>query len=291
LGVTAAHQDLSQLRAAGPELERAVLANAYTRACFRLGEDDARALSRGFARFAEEDLTSLRTGQALVRVGERGSECNVHVPPLPSLDPAAARERREALRRESFERYGSRRVTREDAIPAAPPERSRSSAAAGQHQYLQEVIRGWGHEHGYRATIEHELPEGGRVDVLLERGDETLGCEIAVTTTLEHEVENVRKCLRAGLGTVALVSRRARFLAKLKARLERELSAEDLARVEICSPEGFFGIVSRQPLARERTTAGYRVRVEIASPGAAGEQERRIAEILAKGLKRLGRVP
>lgn len=323
LGVTAAHQDLSQLRAAGPELERAVLANAYTRACFRLGEDDARALSRSFARFAEEDLTSLRTGHALVRVGERGSECNVHVPPLSHLDPVAARDRREALRRASFERYGSRRVIdephpelpppappdskprprptapakpdpaakRKEAIQAAPPERSRESAAAGQHRYLQEIIRGWGHEHGYRATVEHELPEGGRVDVLLERGDETLGCEIAVTTTLEHEVENVRKCLRAGLGTVALVSTRAGFLAKLRARLERELSADEFARVDVCSPEGLFGLVSRQPLARERTTAGYRVRVEIARPGAAGEQERRIAEVLAKGLKRLSREP
>lgn len=323
LGVVAAHQDLSQLRTAGLELERAVLANAHTRICFRVGEDDARVLSRGFGRFDEADLTSLRTGHAIVRVGERGSECNVRVPPLPLLGPAAARERREALRQMSFAKYGSPRVVeeavteepraaprdpsaaeetktppprrpvekREPTVPPTPPERSRTSAAAGQHRYLQEVIRGWGHEHGYRATVEHELPDGGRVDVFLERGDETLGCEIAVTTTLEHEVENVRKCLRAGLGTVALVSTRAGFLAKLRARLERELSAEDLARVEVCSPEGLFGLVSRQPLARERTTAGYRVRVEIARPGVAGEQERRIAEVLAKGLKRLGRVP
>lgn len=323
LGVVAAHQDLSQLRAAGPELERAVLANAHTRVCFRVGEDDSRVLSRGFGRFDEADLTALRTGHAIARVGERGSECNVRVPPLPHLDPAAVRERREALRQMSFARYGSRRVVeqsvpeepctvppqvpaaeepktpppripvekREPTVPPTSPGRSRMSAAAGQHRYLQEVIRGWGHEHGYRATVEHELPEGGRVDVLLERGEETLGCEIAVTTTLEHEVENVRKCLRAGLGTVALVSTRAGFLTKLKSRLERELSAEDLARVEVCSPEGLFGLVSSQPLARERTTAGYRVRVEFARPGGAGEQERRIAEVLAKGLKRLGRVP
>lgn len=321
LGVTAAHQDLSQLRAAGPDLERAVLANAFTRVCFRLGEDDARAVARGFARFGQEDLAALRTGHAILRVGERGSECNVQVPPLAALEPVAARERREALRRASFERFGSRRVMEEarlEALPPpppdseprprptapakqdpaakrkeasqeAPPERSRESAAAGQHRYLQEIIRGWGQEHGYRATVEHELPAGGRVDVLLERGEETLGCEVAVTTTLEHEVENVRKCLRAGLGTVALVSTRAGFLAKLKARLERGLSAEEYARVEVCSPEGLFGLISRQPLARERTTAGYRVRVEIARPGAAGEQERRIAEVLAMGLKRLSR--
>ena len=66
LGLTVAHQDLYQLHAASPELERSVLANAHTRLAFRVGDEDARKLAGGFAGFDAE-----RSSRALA-VGGRG---------------------------------------------------------------------------------------------------------------------------------------------------------------------------------------------------------------------------
>jgi hypothetical protein len=71
LGVTVAHQDLFQLHAKVPEVERAVLANAYTRICFRVTEDDARRLERGLGGFVADDLMNLKTGQAICRIGRK----------------------------------------------------------------------------------------------------------------------------------------------------------------------------------------------------------------------------
>ena len=46
--------------------------------------------------------------------------------------------------------------------------------------------------------IEKQIPEGS-VDLLLERPGQTFACEISITTTIDHEVGNVAKCLRVGI--------------------------------------------------------------------------------------------
>src|SRR6185369_343725 len=71
LGLTVAHQDLYQLRSTVPEVERAVLGNAYTRIAFRLGDEDARTLAQGFSFFDADDLGNLGIGEAICRVGRK----------------------------------------------------------------------------------------------------------------------------------------------------------------------------------------------------------------------------
>jgi len=107
LGVTVAHQDLSQLHATAPDVERALLANAYVRICFRLGDDDARAMAKGLSTFTAEDLMSLRTGHAVCRVGGRDADFNLETEQLPALSSEDAEERRREVREASRERFGS----------------------------------------------------------------------------------------------------------------------------------------------------------------------------------------
>ena len=105
LGLTVAHQDLYQLHRTIPEVERSLLGNAYTRICFRVGEEDARSLERGMSFFTAEDLLRLRVGEAICRVGGREGDFNLSVERLPAINPAEARERREALREQSARRF------------------------------------------------------------------------------------------------------------------------------------------------------------------------------------------
>lgn len=135
LGLTVAHQDLYQLRATVPEVERSLLANAYSRICFRMGDEDARALERGFSFFEARDLTRLALGEAVCRVGGSERDFNLRTLPLEAQDPEEARSRRETLRANSGKRWG---VEPEEEPPRAtegvekaqPPETVESSPKA-----------------------------------------------------------------------------------------------------------------------------------------------------------------
>lgn len=89
LGLTLAHQTLNQLDAV-PAVRDAVLGNAHTRAVFRADVRDARTLAEGFAQFEYGDITRLRRGEALVRIGSASNDARIatrHIVP----DDAGAR--------------------------------------------------------------------------------------------------------------------------------------------------------------------------------------------------------
>jgi hypothetical protein len=57
-------------------------------------------------------------------------------------------------------------------------------------------------------TLEKPVLDGlGIVDLVLERrGGEPIACEISVTTSPDHELQNAQKCLAAGFTHVFLVA-------------------------------------------------------------------------------------
>jgi hypothetical protein len=86
LGLVLAHQGLEQIFAREKEVAEAVLANAYTRICFRVGSNDAKKLESGFAHFSEHDLQNLSIGNAIVRIGQPDHDGNITIPPLPKSE-------------------------------------------------------------------------------------------------------------------------------------------------------------------------------------------------------------
>ena len=128
LAMTVAHQDLYQLQKTVPAVERAVLANANTRICFRVGDEDAKRLSDGFGSFAQGDLTDLGVGEAIMRVGKRTDDFNVATFDLPKVDRREAETLRGERKRRVLERWGVARKTGtaekviEEAEPKTMPE-------------------------------------------------------------------------------------------------------------------------------------------------------------------------
>ena len=116
LGLTVAHQDLYQLRSSLPTVERAVLANAHTRICFRVGDEDAKRLESGFSGFGAAALTDLGIGEAIVRVGKQTDDFTLRTFELPTVDYERGRD----LRVYALSRWGVPRPT--SAPPEAPPE-------------------------------------------------------------------------------------------------------------------------------------------------------------------------
>ena len=74
------------------EVASSVLANCFTRVCFRLGDSDAEKFERGFSFFDKNDLQNLGVGEAIGRVERAEYDFNLKTYLLPELGENEARE-------------------------------------------------------------------------------------------------------------------------------------------------------------------------------------------------------
>jgi Type IV secretion-system coupling protein DNA-binding domain len=322
LGLVLAHQELRQLWNQDRDVAGAVLANAATRICFRVGDEDAKTLEDGFGHFSARDLQNLGRGQAIVRIDRAEWDFSIQTELLPATTEAD-RERRAEVVALSRERHGATpTVYPIDAVagtqppPAtlsgtrtpkrSPPQAqprtspdtqpvSASSVLPGrggpQHKYLQELIKRWAEANGWRAEIEKSILDGlGRVDVALERGDVKVACEISVSSTVDYEISNVRKCLAAGCSAVAIITVEHRSIDKLKRAIAKEIDIAESERVRVLSPDELFEFLDQLPAraaATERTTKGYRVKVSSSQRGRGSSASKAVAQTVVDALRRL----
>ncbi len=122
LGLVLAHQDLRQLQSRSSDVFASVIANPCTRVCFRVGDEDARLLAKGFSSFTADDLQNLGTGDAICRVERADFDFNLRTPPLPSVDPAVALARRQRVVARTREQYGTPRAEIEALLWPKPLE-------------------------------------------------------------------------------------------------------------------------------------------------------------------------
>lgn len=162
-----------------------------------------------------------------------------------------------------------------------------------QHKYLQHLVKRWAEAHGWRATIEEGILDGlGNVDVAMRKGDRSVACEITITTTPEHELGNVQKCLAAGFERVILVSTKKNMLNKVRSLAKESLSENEFAHVGFGTPEEVFALLEAfdaEAATTEETVKGYKVKVEYKPVGEGEKRARRqaVSQVIAKALKRL----
>lgn len=177
------------------------------------------------------------------------------------------------------------------ATPAAfpsVPEPVTPGRGGPEHKYLQSLIAGFAQSKGYRATIE-AVAGPGKADVLLERGKERIAVEVSITTTPEHEVENIRKCLDAGATRVAVVAPHASSLKPIREAAEGALAADLFGRVSFATPEEFLATLTDPPEAQPKTVLGYKVTTKVAPAETTGGTKKAIAQTIAGVLKRFKR--
>ncbi len=175
--------------------------------------------------------------------------------------------------------------------PVAPSEPVTPGRGGPQHKYLQGMVKQAGEAKGYRATIEAIVGEHGRADVLLERGKERIAVEISITTTPEHEVGNLKKCLEAGVSDIAVLSPSDATLQRIREAALTGLPAAEFARVVFASPEEFAAGLQEPPTPAPKTVRGYKVKSKVKSVDAGTAQERQdaLTQTIAGALRRLKR--
>jgi hypothetical protein len=110
-----------------------------------------------------------------------------------------------------------------------------------QHKAIQQRIKQAAEPLGFRCSIEKQIAGSKEsIDVLLERSDQTIACEISITTTIDHEVHNVSKCLRAGIPKVAVICLDAGRLEAIAEAVVGSLGTEVAKQVVYLLPDQFI---------------------------------------------------
>jgi len=168
-----------------------------------------------------------------------------------------------------------------------------SEKGKSQHRYLQSLIKRMAEDKGFRAVIEQPVLDGaGRVDVSLERDGRRIACEIALTTTHEHELANIEKCLAADYGTVILCSTEKKSLEKIKALVSQKIQASDQEKIHFLQPDDLFFFLEKEAAAlsgKEERVKGYRVKVQYQPVVEAEKNTRReaVGQVILQALKRM----
>lgn len=237
-----------------------------------------------------ENLVSLATGQAWARIGS--GSCAVRVDIKAPLQP-----RPQALgakvRDLSWQKYGTKTTVAEGpSIASVPPTNQDVVVSAElpgrgghQHRMLQDLIRRWGQERGFRATVEEMILGGaGRVDVVLVFGDYRIAIEVAVTSRVDQVVDAVVKAVANGFDAVAVVTSDAVLRNEIDGKIQSSLTAAYRPKVKLLLPDEVCAYLDEAAAAmptKSDCEAGYRVKVTWQDVDDEPEHRRAVRELLA----------
>ena len=120
------------------------------------------------------------------------------------------------------------------------------------HQTIQKRLRDEAQKLGFKADIEKQLAKDSNeaADLVLElRGSGlAIAVEIAISPNINHEFDNVQKCLAAGFNRVAVIATGRKRLDDIAAAVLGGLGGEAAAKVSYHTPDEF--LVELKHLAR-----------------------------------------
>jgi hypothetical protein len=180
---------------------------------------------------------------------------------------------------------------------AAPKDLGRGGA---RHKSIQSRLKTEAQKLGFHAEVEKQLAQGSNnaADLVLRRGQIEIAVEISITTGVDHEFENVKKCLASGIGRVAVVATGRKQLEAIAAAVQGGLGSEAAAKVGYHTPDEFLAELQRlakigeepppsEPMAKTGKILGFEITRNF--PKLTAEEQRlnqqAIHEVTMKALK------
>jgi len=352
LALVLSHQELQQIN--DPDVLSAIIGNAGTRICFRVGEKDAKTLADGFASFEQSELCNLSVGEAICRVGRSDDDFNLQTDMMKGIQTEQAAETRKAIIEHTRATYATKRelveaeIARdrgeiEAPVPAKPVDPKKETGVAAEsvpsepeienvevvnnaevvlepqpvqapvikprkqkamppmvaemgkggrrHKYLQHFIAQMGQGLGYRASIEMPTGSGAEsVDVVLERESRRIAFEISVSSTVELELGNLKKCLAAGFTEIVMLCEETKTLNGLKREAERVVGGQDVLKnvkfMAADAPMPVDELLAMLGTMEVATVAGYKVKVSRKGVAGMDAEARKLAisKVMGKGM-------
>lgn len=116
-----------------------------------------------------------------------------------------------------------------------------------QHRAVQDRIKQEAETLGFRVFVEKAFEGLGQIDLVLERERLSIACEVTVENTIDYEVGNVSKCLKAGFAHVAVIGVSEEKLAKLQSAVSNSLAPDKATRVAFYLPDAFISELRGMP--------------------------------------------
>jgi len=118
------------------------------------------------------------------------------------------------------------------------------------HKSIQKRIRDGAQKLGFKADIEKQLVKGSNeaADLVLRQGGLVIAVEIAISRNINHEFDNVQKCMGAGFNILAVIATGRKLLDDIAAAVQSGLGPDAAAKVSYHTPDEF--LVELQKLAK-----------------------------------------
>jgi hypothetical protein len=290
-GVVIAHQFLDQLN---PSARQTLLANASVKIVGGLSNKD----NRSFASEMGTDVSFLES----LRKRESGTEFGLWVKnQLPNalrlsvpfgllegavrLDAEGEHYQRLVNRSNYCIRTTPEFETQSEAPPTAPEKPTQPQAGRGgtQHREIQQMIKGIAHDYGFGVSVEAQCKHSdGAIDVLIEGENKSFAVEVSVTTSAEHELANLKKCLAEDVDEVWCVTPDQVHRLEIQNLVLERLPQTQSARIRYFGPDMISNYIKQFDERETTLIRGYEVVVQTApsDPEDVAYREMRINNLL-----------
>ncbi len=167
-----------------------------------------------------------------------------------------------------------------DETPVEPPKPGRGGT---QHRELQEMIKGIGHDLGFGVSIEAKCQNSeGAIDVLLNGEKTNIAVEVSITTSPEHELANIKKCLNESVDLILCVSPDDAHRLSIQNLVLEQLPQTQVQRIKYLRPIALSSYLDQFDERETTLIRGYEVVVRTApsEPEDVAYREMRIRQIL-----------
>ena len=129
-----------------------------------------------------------------------------------------------------------------------------------QHREIQQMIKNIGHDLGFGVNIEAACQNGdGAIDVLLSGERTTIAVEVSITTSPEHELENLKKCLAEQVDQVLCVSPDDQHRMEIQNLCIERLPQAHLSRLKFLNPQNIAEYLTQFDERESTLIRGYEV--------------------------------
>jgi hypothetical protein len=176
---------------------------------------------------------------------EQAEKAKTEKPPFVAQPPEPPPAEPSQTKRPVETRLPEKAAPEEKSLAVTPTDLGKGGV---QHKAVQARIKDQAEKLGFRVTIEKEILDGaGSVDLVLVRDSIAIACEVSVTGTIDYEVGNVAKCIKAGYRTIAVVAVSDEKLAKLASAVSNSLGPEATQLVGYHLPDAFINALKKMP--------------------------------------------
>ena len=144
-------------------------------------------------------------------------------------------------------------------------------------------------QRGFKATLEEEANNGGRVDVGLLKDEIRIAIEISVTNTVEYEVQNIQKCINSNYSLVYMISDDEKHLQNIKEQSEKVIQKKLHSKIHFFPSKElslYLDALTPTSIVKEKRVRGYRVKVNYKTEDGDTNKQKSITNIIMDALRK-----